>query len=134
PKAGIALTTQAPLAMMGSKYRPVAFGTPDQLSWQPGQQQDGAQGAFEKLNQPDDGHNPDGTLKPVSMMDYLQRTAMDARLSAQQIQSAAGQSAGPRTRRNIRASLDFLRPGRGDLTQQLKMVARMIAARLPTRV
>lgn len=134
PKTGIALTSEAPMAMMGSKYRPVAFATPDQLSWQPGDKQGGAEAAFKKLNDLDNGHNADGTLKPVSMLDYLQRTAMDARLSARQIQDAAGESSARRGRG--RNSLDILRPGagRGGLEPQLKMVARMIAAKLPTRV
>ncbi|MCK6486152.1 MAG: DUF1501 domain-containing protein [Phycisphaerae bacterium] len=133
-RRGIALTSESPLALHSGRFRPVSFAAPDQLTWRPGPSHDGAEQAFAKLNRPDrradDGHLPDGTLKPVSMLDYLQRTAMDARLSAEQIQKAAGEGEGRQRRR----PLDFLRPGRTDLSQQLRMVARMIAAGLPTRV
>jgi uncharacterized protein (DUF1501 family) len=64
------------------------------------------------------------------MLHYLHRTAMDARLSAERIQAATRDAGGRRRRRDP----DFLRPANSDLTAQLRMVARMIAAQLPTRV
>ena len=135
PQSGIALTAEAPLALMGARYRPVAFSTPDQLTWRPGPGNDGAEDAFAKLNQPDQGGRASrragsaAAAAKASTIDYLHRTALDARLSAEQIQTAAGMQVGRRRR-----EVDFLRPNRTDLAGQLRMVARMIAAGLPTRV
>ncbi len=128
PKSAIALVGEPPLALQGDRFSPVAFSTPDQLAWRPGDVSAAAREAFQRLNHPDEGHNPDGTLKPLSRLEYLQRTALDARLSARDIQDAAGGGG--------RARIDaLLRPrGGGQLASQLQMVARMIAADLPTRV
>lgn len=126
PKTAIALTAESPLALSGPRFRPVAFSSPDQLSWRPGPDQDSAEDAFAKLNQPSRAK-----AKPTTMLDYVQRTALDARLSAEQIQRAAGESP---SRRRGRGAQEILARGRPDLSQQLRMVARMIAARLPTRV
>lgn len=131
PKLGIALTGEAPLALSGRRYQPIAFGSPDQLSWRPGRGAAGAEKAFAKLNRPADDHSADGALKPAALLAYLQRTALDAQLSAEQIQRAAGTSPSSRRPRD----LELLRPDRGgDIGPQLRSVARMIAAGLPTRV
>lgn len=131
PKSAIALTPEAPLALQGAKFSPVAFSTPEQLSWQPGRVSPQARAAFERLNNPDEGHNADGTLKAVGTLEYLQRTALDARVSARDIQQAAGGGAGRLRERMLGGGG---RRGGGDLARQLQMVARMIAADLPTRV
>jgi len=131
PKSAIALTAEAPLALQGDRFSPVAFSTPEQLSWQPGRVSPGAREAFERLNNPDAGHNADGTLKAVTTLEYLQRTALDARMSARDIQSAAGGGAG---RVRGRMAGGGGRRGGGELARQLQMVSRMIAADLPTRV
>ncbi len=131
PKSAIALTAEAPLALQGDRFSPVAFSTPEQLSWQPGRVSPGAREAFERLNNPDEGHNPDGTLKAVTTLEYLQRTALDARMSARDIQNAAGGGAG-RVRERMMGGGG--RRGGGELARQLQMVSRMIAADLPTRV
>lgn len=130
PKAAIALTSEAPLALQGTRFSPVAFSQPEQLAWQPGKVSKQTRDAFERLNNPDDDHNPDGTLKTVSKLEYLQRTAMDARMSARDIQNAAGGGRG----RVAGAFGGGQRGGGGQLAGQLQMVARMIAADLPTRV
>ncbi len=119
PKQGIAITQEAPLAMLGDRFSPVSFGSPEELNWRGGDQP-AAREAFERLNAATDG---DGILA------YLQRTAMDARASAEQIRASAGDGQGNRRRQ---------RPGGrwrgGSLSQQLGMVRRMIASGLPTRV
>lgn len=130
PRKAIALTQEIPLALQGERFSPVAFSSPDQLDWRPGRTSPSTREAFEQLNQPDDDHTPDGRLKPDAMLDYLTRTALDARMASHDIMEAAGgdsrRGAGPRAAGS---------PGRGGaLTAQLQMVARMIAANLPTRV
>lgn len=127
PRSAIALTAEAPLSLLGERFSPVSFGTPDQLQWQPGRVSQSARDAFERLNAAPSTEPSSAASAPLSTLEYLQRTAMDARLSAREIQEAAG---GGRRR-----GLDGRRGGgRGMLSQQLAMVARMIASGLPTTV
>lgn len=127
PKAGIALTGEAPLALQGDRFNPVAFGSPEQLNWQPGRVSPAARRAFEALNGGEDDHTPDGKLKSITPLDYVQRTALDARMAARDIQRAAGGGGGGRL--GGRAA-----GGGGALASSLRTVARMIGAGLPTRI
>lgn len=125
PKAGVSLTAEMPLAMLGQKFAPVAFQKPESLSWNEGKKRpirrgmvgdNPQQAAFERLNQPERKGRGE-----VSELDYLQRTALDARISAADIQTAARGSAAvnyPNT----------------PLASSLRTVARMIAANMPTRI
>ncbi len=133
PKRGIALTSEAPLTLLGSKFAPVAFQRPESLTWNgaqpaPGRRRPNQRGmnagpdtnvqqaAFDRLNAPTE--KPAG---PISELEYLQRTALDARLSAADIQkAAAGRPA---------ASYPV-----SPLANSLKTVARMITANMPTRI
>lgn len=115
PDAAVAMTSEAPLALTGDKFLPVAFSNPNELTWRGGRFPVMNE-AFEKLNTP-----ADPNAKAENELSYLQRTAMDARLSAAEIQKAArGQP-----------KVDY---PRSRLADQLKTVARMIQAKLPTRV
>lgn len=131
PKLGIALTQEAPLAMMGKRFSPVSFNRPEELSWRgPGARGAGLD-AFEELNAIEHLNQPktSARLDESGALAYLQRMAMNAQTSAREIQDAAGVSVG---RRRGRASR--LRRGGGLLSQQLAMVRRMIAAGLDTKV
>ncbi len=121
PKLGIAVTQEAPLTMIGERFSPVSFASPDELAWRGGDRPS-AHAAFERLN---------SSTGAEGMLGYLQRAAMDARTSAAQIRDAAGR--GDRRRRRDRPGSGG-RWGGGALAQQLAMVRRMIAADLPTRV
>ncbi len=123
PESAVALTTQAPLALRGDRFAPVAFQRPENLSWNGGARNRSRQGnssveasLFERLNAPEERRAPRS-----SELAYLQRTAMDARLSARDIQKAAA-STPPVTY-----------PG-SPLANSLRTVARLIAAGLPTRI
>lgn len=136
-KLGIALTSEAPLAMAGARFSPVSFGSPDELTWRgPGARGPG-RAAFEKLNkvskQRRSKKSPDAPLNEAGALAYLERMAMDARASAAEIQEAAGTGGGgPGGRRRL-GLLGGQGRG-GELGQQLTMVRRMIAAGLKTRV
>lgn len=123
PKLGIALTREAPLTMIGSRFSPVSFVTPDQLQWQPHHSNRGALDTFSRLNTPPETNGVAERNGPggegLTTLDYLRREAFDARMNMDEIREAAGRrSGGPR----------------GSLTNHLLMVADMIAAGLPTRV
>ncbi len=135
PKRGIALTSESPLAMQGVRFNPVSFSRPEELTWRgPGARGAGLD-AFKKLNATARGAgaaDPD-LLDESSALAYLERIAMDARASAEEIQNAAGASSAGRFGR--RENRPFAQ-GRGNnqLSQQLTMVRRMIAAGLDTKV
>lgn len=120
PIQGVALMNEAPQALQGERFTPFSFESADALTWRAGRRDPAAQKAFEKLN------NTDGDL-PVSADDtsqFLQRAALKALVGAEEIRSASGAT----IRRGRR------RGGGGELSRSLDMVARMIAADLPTRV
>ncbi len=131
PKLGIALTAQAPLAMTGSRFGPVSFSNPDELTWRgPGAAGAGVS-AFKKLNKASKSKRREETtvVDEAGALAYLSRVAMDARASADEIQAAAGKGRGRRDKRRRRN-----RRGGGELGNQLTMVRRMIAAGLETKV
>lgn len=128
PKRGIAITSEVPLAMQGEKFSPVSFSTPDELKWRgPGARGRGVK-AFDDLNRPHRaGPIADGPPKDeASALAYLERMAMDARASAEEIQHAAGSGRSRRAGRRRR--------GRTALENDLEMVHRMIRAGLDTSV
>jgi len=117
PIKGVALTKEAPRALQGERFMPLAFDNPDMLTWRPGQRVPEAQTVFEHLNNV--GQAPPSAQRPLQQ--FLQRAALKALIGAEQIRSAAARSL--RTR------------GRGQrLGETLSLVARMILADLPTRV
>jgi len=130
PRAAVALTGEAPLSLVGAQFDPVSFRRPDQLTWYPGRVHPAMQEAYGRLNEPA-GEQPG---RAGAALSFLQRTALDARLSAHEIQEAAG-GAGRRGRDGASGPGGFPRNGTtGLLGAQLGMIARMIAAPLPTRV
>lgn len=132
PRGGIAITREVPLAMVGDRFSPVSFSTPGELTWRSANGSTSRQSAFKSLNDANEG--APGGAKPTdanSALAYLERVAMDARASAAEIQRAAGGASNSPGAR-MRAAAGGRRGGQ--LSQQLGMVRRMIAAGLPTRV
>jgi uncharacterized protein (DUF1501 family) len=107
------------------------------LTWRGPQNSGAGRDAFEKLNELPEGDKSERGKDEAKALAFLQRTAMDARAGAREIQKAAGQSPG-----SNRRGREELRPigggnkrgGGGQLLEQLTMVRRMIAAGLKTRV
>ncbi len=118
PVEGIALTKEAPLAMRGDGFTPLAFENPEALRWRGPRRDPAAEAVFRRLNQrPPAGDEP----TPAA---YLQRAALKALVGADEIRSAAG--------RQLRGGR--FNPRTGSLGRSLQLVARMIAADMPTRV
>ncbi len=123
PSDGVAVMGEAPLAMQGEKFMPLAFESPDSLRWRSGERDPQAAETFRKLNNLD-GDTPlvqagnDGELAA-----YLQRAALQAQVGADEIRGATGELGSGRFNRRT-----------GGLGRSLQMVARMIAADLPTRI
>ncbi len=133
PRSGIALTQESPLAMQGEKFAPVSFASPDELTWRGPAAGGRGTETFIKLNgggkKARVNRPPESPTNEVSALAYLERMAMDARASADEIQRATGTGGGGRRGNRPRGG------GRGgQLAMQLEMVRRMIAAGLETKV
>ncbi|HEY7120792.1 MAG TPA: DUF1501 domain-containing protein [Tepidisphaeraceae bacterium] len=144
PAAAIALTNAPPIALEGEKFIPIAFRNPQALTYQEAQRNGALKSAFEKLNDgeegmtelgmDDDDHKmarvpkiPYGTEGSLNLAKaetdmFVQRSALNARVYAEQIKSSVARVAN-------KASYPAT-----PLAADLKLVAQMIAAGLPTRV
>jgi uncharacterized protein (DUF1501 family) len=143
PSAAIALTNSPPNALEGEKFIPITFRNPAALTYQAAQRNGAIKSAFEKLNDGGDrtelgmddaDHKADrvpripygtqGSLHlPKDETDmFVQRSALNARVYAEQIKSSVA-----------RVSNKATYPA-SPLAEDLKLVAQMIAAGLPTRV
>lgn len=118
PLQGVALMREAPAAMQGEDFYPLAFSDPNALTWRAGQRDPRAAEVFKKLNNID-GEIPGGENE---LAQFLQRAALKAQIGAAEIRSAAGEMSGAR------------RGGGGALERSLRLVYRMIAADMPTRI
>lgn len=117
PAPGIAIGRTAPLAMEGSRTKPVAFETPDLFRWT-------GQDVHESLQDPYREFTTRGVTEgvaPESNAAFLMRTALDAQVSSDLIRKAVSQ----------RPLVEYPRT---ELAQQLQMIASMIRAGLKTRV
>lgn len=125
PIFGVAMTKETPLSMQGQRFTPLSFETPDSLSWRGPARDARASETFRKLN------NIDGDFPKEEhpLAEYLQRAALKAQVGADEIRAAAGAKAAGRGARR-----GFARGGGGQLAQQLGLVARLIAADMPTRI
>ncbi|MBK8266875.1 MAG: DUF1501 domain-containing protein [Planctomycetes bacterium] len=134
PKTGIALVQESPLAMQGERFTPVSFGSPEELTWRGPAAGGRGTNAFNKLNgtKRRPGRKNEMPDDEASALAYLERMAMDARASAEEIKQATGTNSSPR---NEGIRFRFRNRGAGgDLGQKLEMVKRMIAAGLETKV
>lgn len=136
----VALTLDPPIALQGEKFLPIAFKDPDSLAYREGRRSSRIKTAFEELNDGEmdpvmDGDHqmqekkiaiPMGTNGSLTAKaqtdDFLQRTALSARVCAEQIRKSAA---------SIRNKAVY---PQSRLSEDLKLVAQMIASGLPTRV
>jgi len=146
PNAAIALTAEPPTTLIGEKFIPLAFRSPAELSYSAANGNDRLRTAFEKLNSDIDLHDPidDADHMPAGggaihiprgneqkmaaaqgsaqANDFLQRSALNARVYADTIKSSVA-----KVQNKVAYPIS-------PFAAELKLVAQMIAAGLPTRV
>ena len=112
----ICISRELPLAAQGTRLNAVTFENADLFRWAGGDLHPALANAYEQINRtgvPEDGDD--------SQRGFMLRTALDAQVASEQIRSAVQ-----------RGSVTSF-PG-GQLANQLRMVASMIRAELPTNV
>ncbi|MFI4859553.1 MAG: DUF1501 domain-containing protein [Phycisphaerales bacterium JB063] len=115
--ATIALGSDAPMATQGAHVKPVTFQTPEAFRWS-------ARDLGAPLSEAYDELHTSPTLPGIDAADplaFIQRTACDAQAASSRVRSAVAR----------RSETNF---PRNALAVQLEMVAKMVAAELPTRV
>ena len=113
--ACISLGSDAPLATQGHRVKPVTFENPALFRWAGRDLHPAISETYDRINEASIKTNP---ADPTG---FILRTAMDAQIASDRVRKAVNQAAGT----------TFPRTG---LARQLKMVASMIRAELPTRV
>jgi uncharacterized protein (DUF1501 family) len=127
PKPTLAVTigNEAPMTIRNSHSIGVSLEDPERFRWMPGspmaETAQVEQMVFQELNQPAGAGAGRGAT--VASLDFLQRTAMNARVSSDQIREVA---------RKYRGTVPY--PPAGQLSQGLRLIAAMIAGNLGTRV
>ncbi|HEV8606064.1 MAG TPA: DUF1501 domain-containing protein [Tepidisphaeraceae bacterium] len=140
PNSAVALTNDPPTVLQGEKYLPIAFRNIEGLTYRDGARNPAVGRAFEKLNDVDDEAMQDeehkmmkerqkklivpetGTQPREQTEEFLQRTALNARVYADQIRKTAT---------NVQNKVVY---PQSRLAADLKLVAQMIASGMPTRV
>ncbi len=122
----VALGREAPLALHGDASQPVAFESQEQFTWTGKDLHESLNAPYDKLMGAGGGDEafdstPRDAANEDSNVEFLTRTAMDARVASEEISKAV--AAGP--------TIDYPRT---DLGRQLAMVSAMIRAGLRTRV
>ena len=134
PHVGMAVGNSLPLTMQGERIVPLSIENPQAYRYQGRDRH-----RFEELNHATGPTTQPGLLVPNTMaetnkyskhvqvtpaaqLDFLERTAMDAQVSSDEILRLAGNHAPASTYPNT------------ELGQRLQTVAAMVAGRLPTRV
>ncbi|MEX0774237.1 MAG: DUF1501 domain-containing protein [Phycisphaeraceae bacterium] len=118
-EACVCIGNSAPLATQGARVKPVTFERADAFRWAGGDLHPALTSAYDRLNRtPLEREVP---LHDQSQVPFVLRTALDAQVASDRIRAAVAK--GPAT--------PFPRSG---LADQLKTVAAMIRAELPTRV
>ncbi len=123
PKSAIQIGARAELALHGSKFSAIAFQRPEAYQWFAGNRKvdPSTKQAFEAINEIKG--NKDVLLSTGNpTLDFLERTALDAQMSSEEIRSVTTRYRGGVTYPN------------DPFAQQLQMVAQMIAGGLSTRV
>jgi uncharacterized protein (DUF1501 family) len=127
PTVGVSIGGERPQAFASPNPTGVSFSRPEQYRWVHGKDAAG-EDVFEQLNRPDE--NAGGSIGMIGAasapemgaLDFLQRTALDARMSSDRILEIS---------KKFRAEVEYPRTR---LADSLHLVARMIAGGLPTRV
>ncbi len=124
PIEAIALTREAPFALQGARFTPLAFENAEALTWRVGNHDESAAALFRRLNNESGdlprAHNP--------TEEFVQRAGLEALLGAEEIRAAAGGRRRSRRGRRRGGGVG------GALGRSLDMVANMIEADLPTKV
>jgi uncharacterized protein (DUF1501 family) len=137
PASAISIGRQMPQAFAGKNPRCISLENPQNYRFISSDAKAGGAGdpmeqSLRGLNEPasDTGENSGGTIGALSgatagtgsVMDFVERTALDAQLSADEIRAVIG-----RTENNARYPAS-------QLGNSLKLVARLIGGGLPTRI
>jgi len=140
PNSAVALTNDPPTALQGAKYIPIAFRNLEGLAYRDAGKNPALRTAFEKLNDvsPDEMTDEEhqimqerqkklitpvtGAAPREQTQEFLQRTALNARVYADQIRKTAA---------NVQNKANY---PQSRLAADLKLVAQMIASGAPTRV
>ena len=117
PKGSIAIGSTAPLTLLGSTQRAVNFETEELFRWAGKSEEDPISTTYDNINRRE---SMQGVAKD-SQLDFLVRTSLDAQVSSDRIRKA------------VQAQPLAKYPD-GQLSRQLRMIAAMIRADLPTRV
>jgi uncharacterized protein (DUF1501 family) len=123
PKSAIQIGARAELALHGSKFSAISFQRPEAYQWFAGNRNvdKTTKQTFEAINEIKGSKDtPLSSGNPT--LDFLERTALDAQLSSDEIRNVA-----TRYRGGVSYPAD-------PFAQQLQMVAQMIAGGLSTRV
>lgn len=113
--ACISLGAEAPQATQGKLVKPVTFDKPQMFRWAGRDLHPAVNEAYDKINQPT---SPIPDNDPAG---FILRTAMDAQVASDRVRKAVNQNALTSFPSN-------------SLARQLKMIAAMVRAELPTRV
>lgn len=116
--AMIALGNNAPMATQGEHVKPVTFQAPEAFRWTARDLSGTLSEAYDQLH--NTGNTPD--TDPADPLAFVHRTACDAQVASDRVRAAVARDTETRFANN------------NALAQQLAMVAKMIAAELPTRV
>jgi uncharacterized protein (DUF1501 family) len=121
-ETAVSIGSLSPLTLNGDKFQPTSFQNPENFQWLAGagwgKQQVALRNVYQKLN----GINPPCPLCSNPSLNFLQRTALDAELSGRDIRAAT------EDHQNAVSYPD------SPFANSLSLVARMIIARMPTRV
>lgn len=128
PLVGLAVSNSLPQAFSSRSNKAIAFSSPEKYRWKADGMDKAADSAFAQANLVDEQSGASiGTLgnamnAEMDVMDYLQRTAIDAQVSSARVRNLAGKAKG----------------GNGypanQLGRSLNLVARMIEDGMPTRI
>lgn len=119
--ACVCIGPEAPLATLGKYVRPVSFARADMYQWTGGRHDRKLAKGYDTINRAGVLNGP-ATADADSQAAFVMRTALDAQISSDRIRAAMAK----------RTQTKF--PGGNALSNQLRMVAQMIRAELPTRV
>jgi uncharacterized protein (DUF1501 family) len=141
PTVGVAIGEETPQAFAAKNPTGVTFSRPEQFRFQSSNPKSGQMSAeqifFRELNEGAGGEDggtaasntggsigaiPGKARNDLSILDFLQRTALDAQLSSDKILAIA---------RKYKSTVPY---PQGQLAASLNIIARMIAGGLPTRV
>lgn len=117
PKGSIAIGSKAPLALHGKTQKAVNFQTEELFKWAGKETDESLASTYDDINRRE---TMQGVAKN-SQLDFLVRTSLDAQVSSDRIRKAVQKQ-------------PHVKYPDGQLSQQLRMIAAMIRADLPTRV